>query len=67
MSENSNLISARRIVDKYGALQLYVNEKCILGGQRDLSHHLKKEHYVLYKVDCFKEKKLPFFKGKPEE
>lgn len=37
-------------------------------GRRDLSHHLKTEHYVLYKVDCFKEKKtLPFFKGKPEE
>ena len=30
-------------------------------GRRDLSHHLKTEHYVLYKVDCFKEKKVAFF------
>ena len=30
-------------------------------GRRDLSHHLKTEHYVLYKVDCFKEKKRCLF------
>lgn len=46
---------------------MYMRNAFWVGG-RDLSHHLKTEHYVLYNVDCFKEKKsCLFFKGKPEE
>lgn len=46
---------------------MYMRNAFWVGG-RDLSHDLKTEQYVLYKVDCFKEKKkLPFFTGKPEE
>lgn len=41
-------------------------------GGRDLSYHLTPEHYILYKVDCFKKKKKVaffffFLKGKPED